>query len=339
MATVDLVIDLGSAYTTIFKVGEGIVLHEPTIVLIKGKNIATSKIVDYGKEARLMVGKMPEDYQLLYPVQEGSIVYKRATRFMLQNFVKRVVDRRDYFFKPKIRAFLNVPCGFSLEERRLTQEIFEDAGIAETYMLEAPLFASYGCGARISEHDSNFVVDIGGGVTDIALMSSNGIEVGYSFGVGGLSMDRGIIEGLESSLNLKIGMLTAENVKCDIGSLYPQEDSETTCFGKSYTTDMPKSIVVATRHIRPILEYYYGKIADMVVDVLKELTEENLEEIYKKGIVFTGGGSKIPGLTEFMKERLEAPIILAERAEYACIRGGANLLNSPEKINQLLRIE
>lgn len=339
MPIVELVVDLGSAYTTIFKAGEGVVLHEPTIVLINGKNVESSKIIEYGLDAKKLVAKLPQGNQLLYPVQEGAITYKRATKAMLSHYIKRVVDRNDYFLKPHIRAFVNIPCGAGNEERDLIEEVFIAAGCQEVYLVEAPLFAFYGSGVPIDYSESAFVVDIGGGLTDMALISELGIEKGYSFGIGGLNIDYGIIEKLESSISMKVGMLTSEAIKCDVGSLFINDKTETKVFGKNYVTGMPKAGMVSAIHILPMLQYYYGKIAELVSNVMKELSNETVNYVCEKGIIFTGGASAIPGLQEFMSEKLKTPIIIPKNPGFTSIHGGAMLLSYPKKMNELLRIK
>ncbi|MEG2002250.1 MAG: rod shape-determining protein [Clostridia bacterium] len=338
MAVVDLVIDLGSSFTTIFKSGEGVVLHEPSIVLVNGDILESSKIVSFGNQAKNMSGKIAEGYQLLFPIQEGAITYRKATIAMLTQYVKSVVSRNDYFFKPKIRAFVNVPCGCQSEERTLIEQVFNSVGVMEVYMLESPQFAYFGSGIPLDYKNTSFVVDIGGGLTDIAVIGEDGIISGNSYGIGGLAIDRGIIEGLETSLNIHVGMLTAETIKKEIGSLFENENNSMTVFGKNYSTGMPKNIVVSSKYVRPMIEYYYGKIADIILDILKTMPDNVLENVYKDGIILTGGGAKMQGLEYFFKKRLGATIIIPEKAEFCGIMGGASLLNNPIKLNRLLKI-
>lgn len=338
MATVDLVIDMGSSYTTIFKSGEGIVLHEPTIVLVNGDIAETSKLIAFGNQAKNMIGKLPDGYQLLFPVQEGAITYKKATMAMLTHFLKLVVDRSEYFFKPSVRAFLNVPCGCQTEERILIEQVFNNVGVKEVYLLEAPQFAFYGSGIPLDYKNISFAVDIGGGLTDIAVIGEEGIVYGNSYGIGGIAVDRGIIEGLESSLNLHVGMMTAEALKIDIGSLYENESNDITVYGKNYLTGMPKSAVVSSKYVRPMIEYYYGKIADIILDILKTMNDDILENVFKNGIILTGGGAKMQGLEYFFKKKIGTTIIIPEKPEFCTIRGGSILLNNPLKFNKLLKI-
>ncbi len=338
MATVNLIIDLGSSYTTIFKSGEGIVLHEPTLCLLSGDVVESSKIIAYGIDAKKMVGNLPEGHHLLYPIQEGAVAYRKAAMALVTHFLKKVVDRNDYFVKPKISAFVNVPCGCQQEERELIQNLFHNCGVMEVYELDSPIFAYYGSTTATENSGSQLVVDIGGGLTNIALMSEAGIDVGYSFGIGGHAIDKGIIEGLESSANVKVGILTAEQIKCEIGSLYENENNYTVVFGKNFLTGNPRSATISSKYIRSMLEYYYGKIADLIVNILKDFSDETLASIFKNGIIVTGGGAKITGLEWFLKQRLECPIIIPELPDFAATRGGAILLADPLRLNQLLKI-
>ena len=338
MATINLIIDLGSSYTTIFKSGEGIVLHEPTLCLLSGDVVDNGKIIAYGIDAKKMVGNLPEGHHLLYPIQEGAIAYRKAAMALVSYFLKKVVNRNDYFIKPKISVFVNVPCGCQQEERELIQNLFHSCGVMEVYELDAPIFAYYGSTNAMESTESQLVVDIGGGLTNIALIGANGIDVGYSFGIGGHSIDKGIVEGLESSANVKVGILTAEQIKCDIGSLYENENNYTKVFGKNFLTGNPRSATITSKYIRSMLEYYYGKIADLIINILKDFSDETLTSIFKNGIIVTGGGAKITGLEWFLKEKLECPIIIPELPDFSAIRGGAKLLSDPLKLNQLLKI-
>lgn len=336
MSTVNLIIDIGSSNVTIYKEGEGIVLREPSIVLIEGDE-NRYRIVDFGLKAYNRIGQLPENYKILYPVQEGAITYKKATKSMMDYFIKKVVVRSDYFFKPKVRVFLNIPCGSGKEERELFEEVMASCDVSETYQVEAPVFAAFGSNVVITQNPIMFV-DIGGGLTDIALVSVDGIEKGVSYGIGGLAIDNGIIEGLESSLSLHVGLMTAENLKIEIGSLYENENSSVTVYGKNTISGNPKSSLVTTKHIRVMLEYYYGKIADVILNFMKDLPEETLKMIYENGILFTGGGSELRGLDTFMKKRIHTPINIPDKCGYCSVMGGAKLLAEPIKMNKILKI-
>ena len=185
MATVNLVIDIGSSLTTIYKEGEGIVLHEPSVVIITG-NETSYKMTDFGLDAYNQIPVLQPGHKVLYPIQEGAITYKKATLKMMEHFLGKIIARSDYFFKPKVRAFLNVPCGSGVEERKLFEEVLYAAGVDETFMLDAPIFAAYGAGVPITSRPE-LVVDIGGGIVDIALINNNGIIKGCSYGLGGIA--------------------------------------------------------------------------------------------------------------------------------------------------------
>ncbi len=338
MAIVDLIVDLGSSYTTIYKKGEGIVLHEPTLLLISGKSIENGKIIEFGQKARDLVGKLPKGSQLLYPIQEGAIAYKKATSLMLTHFISKCVRRADYFFKPKVRVFLNIPCGSLLEERHLIEDLLNSIGIQEVYLIESPIFASFGTNTPITHNNPLFIADIGGGTTDVALITPDGIEIGYSFGIGGMAMDRGIVDGLQATMNTQLGIVTAEELKKEIGSLFPNEKAEFSVFGKNTITSNPRPIVVTSKNIYPMLEYFYSKIVTVISNVLKELSVDTLDYIFENGIVLTGGGAKLPGLKEYMKKELKIPVKVCFQPEFATANGGARLLDMPEDLNRILKI-
>lgn len=336
MANVNLIMDIGSSNVTIYKEGEGIVLREPTMVLVEG-NEDKYRIVDYGINAYNRISQLPGGYRLIYPVVQGSIKYKKVARALIEHFIKKVVVRTDYFLKPRIRVFINIPCGSGKEERELFEDLLYSSMVDESYQLEAPIFATYGSDMVVTESPT-MVVDIGGGITDVALVSSNGIEKGASYGLGGIDVDLGIIESLESSLSLSVGQITAENLKIEIGSLYENENASITVYGKNTLTGNPKSSLVTTKHLRSMLEYYYGRIGDVVLNFLKELPDQTIASVYEKGILFTGGGSQLRGLEQFLKKYTKAPIIIMERSGYASIYGGAKLLSQPKQFNRLLKI-
>ena len=335
MAVVNLVIDMGSSFTTIYKEGEGIVLHEPSVVLVRG-NESSYRMVSFGFDA---FNDLPRytDGKLLSPIQEGAITYKKATQAMMTKYLSKVVVRSDYFFKPKVRAFVNIPCGSQREERELVRSVLYSVGIDETYMLEAPQFSAYGCGVQIGAKPRLFV-DIGGGTTDIALLNSDGIEKGASYGIGVTAIDGGIAESLESSLGVKIGHAAAEELKKEIGSLFENENLDKSVVGKNVVSGTAKNVVVTTRHIRTMIDYYYDKIASVIRSFMKELPDETLIAVAEEGIIVTGGGAAMRGLDEYLMKKLKAIVIVPERPEFSCIKGGANLLAQPRVINHLLKL-
>lgn len=335
MATVNLVIDIGSSSTTIYKEGEGIVLHEPTVVLVRGDE-HSYRIVSFGNDAFKELPKYA-DGKLLSPVQEGAVTYKKATLAMLESFLSKVVVRSDYFFKPKVRAFINVPCGSREEERALFKSVLYAAGVDETYMLDAPIFAAFGTGVRIADKPRLFV-DIGGGITDVALITEDGIEKGASYGVGVMAIDGGIVESLESSLGVKIGHMAAEELKKEIGSLYENENLSKTVIGKNVVSGTTKNVVVTTKHVRTMIDYYYDKIASVVRSFMKELPDETLIAVAEDGVIVTGGGAAMKGLDEYLMKKLKSVVIVPERPEFCTVKGGANLLSDPKTINHLLKL-
>lgn len=335
MAKVNLVIDIGSSFTTIYKEGEGIVLHEPTVVLVRGDE-HSYRMVSFGLDAYRDLPKVT-DGKILSPVQEGAITYKKATLSMLESFISKVVIRSYYFFKPKVRAFINIPCGSSEGERALFKSVLYAAGVDETYMLDAPQFASFGTGVRIGEKPRLFV-DIGGGITDVALINSDGIQKGASYGVGVMAIDGGIVEGLESSLGVKIGHMAAEELKKEIGSLFENENLSKTVIGKNVVSGTTKNVNVTTKHVRTMIDYYYDKIASVIKSFMKELPDETLIAVAEEGIIVTGGGAAMKGLDEYLMKKLKAIVMIPEKPEFCTIKGGANLLADPKTINHLLKI-
>ncbi len=334
MAKIDLIIDIGSSYINIYKGDEGLVLREPSmVVLSNGKNI-----VAYGSEAKKMVlSIMPENCSVVCPIQEGSIRYLKLAVSMLDHFISMVVRRKEFFFKPKVRIFANIPCGSSEEEKKIFEDVLYCCGAKEVYLIESPVMALYGVSGNTPR--SKYIIDIGGGITDIAYIEEGKMLFGKSYGIGGLNMDQGIIGCVENAYSLQINLSRAELLKCEIGTLFPNENGSMNIDGKNPLSLIPKYMVIETEGIRGSLAFFYGKIADIVLESFKNFSSEAISKIKSEGIYVVGGGAGIHGLKEFLEGKLEIPVYIPEKPALCGVHGGGRLLLDPEEFNKILNIE
>lgn len=334
MAKIDLIIDIGSSYINIYKEGEGLVLREPSMVVISnGKNI-----VAFGSEAKKMVlsSVLPENCGIVCPIQEGSIRYLKMAVAMLDHYISQVVRKKEYFIKPKVRIFANIPCGSSAEEKKVFEEVLFACGAKEVYLVEAPIMALYGAYHKTPK--SKYVVDIGGGITDVAYIENDEMQFGKSYGIGGLNMDQGIIGCVENAYGVQITLSRAEIVKLEIGTLFANENTTISVDGKNPLSLMPKYVEIETDGIRGALSFFYGKIADIVLESFKSFSNETLEKIKQDGILVCGGGADVHGLKDFLESKLHVPVQVPEKPAVCAVLGGGRLLSEVETFNRILNI-
>lgn len=335
MAKIDLIIDIGSSYINIYKDGEGLILREPSMVVIsKGKNI-----VAYGSEAKKLVlsTALPENCGVVCPIQEGSIRYLKMAVSMLDHFIARVVKRKEHFIKPKVRIFANIPCGSSADEKKIFEDVLYACGAKEVYLVESPIMALYGAYHKTPK--SKYIVDIGGGITDVAYVQDGVMQFGKSYGIGGLNMDQGIIDCVENAYGVQISISRSEIVKLEIGTLFTNENTAISVDGKNPLSLMPKFVEIETDGIRGALTFFYGKIADIVLESFKSFSDETIAKIRQEGILVCGGGADIHGLKEFLEEKLKMPVQIPEKSALCAVLGGGRLLGDAETFNAILNIE
>lgn len=333
MAKIDLIIDIGSSYINIYKEGEGLVLREPSLVVAVGnKNVA------FGNEARKMVKNiLPENCSVISPIQEGSIRYLKKAVEMLDHFISRVVKRKEYFFAPKVRIFGNIPCGAGGEEKKVFEDVLYACGAKEVYLIEAPIMALYGVSGKTPR--SKYIVDIGGGITDIAYIEEGKMLFGKSYGIGGVNMDQGIIGCVENAYSLQIGLSRAEMLKLEIGTLFQNENGVMNIDGKNPLSLMPKYMDIETEGIRGSLLFFYGKIADIILESFKNFSGEIATKIKDEGIYVVGGGAEIHGLKEFLESKLSVPVFIPEKPALSAVIGGSRLLSDKEEFDKILNIK
>ncbi len=303
-------IDLGTVNVYIFVKGKGIVLKEPSVVAI---NKETDKILAIGEEARRMVGKTPGNIVTERPMKDGVIADYNTTERMLEYFIRKVWGKRR-FSKPKV--IVGIPSGGTEVEKRAVMEASIQAGAKDAFLVEEPMAAALGAGIDVGEPNGNMVVDIGGGTTDIAIISLGGIVVNNSIRVAGNKFDQDIIRYIKNKYNLIIGENTAERIKIEIGTALPPENEdenlEIEVRGRDLISGLPKGIVVSSREIYEALKDSLDEIIEGVKRVLESSPPELSSDIADRGIVLTGGGALLKKIDRLIAEATETPVTIAE---------------------------
>lgn len=303
----DMAIDLGTAHTLVYIQGMGVVLNEPSVVAIERQS---SKILAVGSVAKRMVGRTPGNISAVHPMKEGVIADFEMAEHMLRYFITRVRNRST-FFRPRI--IIGVPSRITQVERRAVKESAELAGAREVYLIEEPLAAAIGAGLPINEPAGNMVVDIGGGTTDIAVISLGGIVYSESVKTAGYQLDAAIIQYVKREYNLLIGEHMAERVKLEIGSAYPlQEKAQMMVKGRDVVSGIPRTIALEDAEIREALEGSTAAIVSAIKLALENTPPELAGDIIDRGIVLTGGGSLLRGLDARLREETALPIIMVD---------------------------
>ncbi|MCS6830895.1 MAG: rod shape-determining protein [Armatimonadota bacterium] len=294
--TPELGIDLGTANIVVYLRGKGIVLREPSVVAISTKN---KKVLAIGEEARLMLGRTPGHIVAIRPMSDGVIADYTTTLKMLEYLIAKVCGKRR-FLKP--RVLVCVPSGVTSVERRAVIQAAREAGAGEAYTIEEPMAAAIGAGLPISMPGGNMVVDIGGGTTDVAVISLEGIVISRSVRVGGNKMDEVITRYIRNQYNLMIGERTAEEIKIKVGSAYPLEkELEMEVRGRDLIAGLPKTIQITSEEIRDALQEPINAIVERVRSVLEETPPELAADIIERGITLTGGGALLRGIDRLLE--------------------------------------
>lgn len=303
----DIGVDLGTANVLIYIKGKGIVLREPSVVAIDRDS---NSVLAVGEEARRMIGRTPGNIVAIRPLRDGVIANYSITEAMLRYFIDKVVGR-SLMFRPRI--MMCIPSGITMVEQRAVQEAAEQAGARQTQLIEEPLAAALGAGLDISEAYGSMVIDIGGGTTDIAVISLGGIVLSDSLRTAGDSFDEAIIEYVKKKFSLMIGERTAENIKMTVGAAFPEaRDISMDIKGRDMLSGLPKNIKVTTEQISEALSPSVRRIVTSVKKVLEDCPPELAADIMDRGIIMTGGGSMLYGLDELIRRETMIPTSLAD---------------------------
>jgi rod shape-determining protein MreB len=323
----DLSIDLGTANTLIYVRGAGIVLNEPSVVAIHQDSYrgGPKTIAAVGVEAKAMLGRTPGNLTTIRPLKDGVIADFTVTEKMLQHFIRKVHERR--FFNPSPRVLVCVPCGSTQVERRAIKESAAGAGAREVYLIEEPMAAAIGAGMPVDEARGSMVLDIGGGTSEVAVISLNGIVYSASVRVGGDRFDDAITHYVRRNYGILIGEVTAERIKQEIGSAYPgQEVREIEVKGRNLAEGVPRSFTLNSNEILESLQEPLSGIVGAVKTALEQTPPELSADVAERGIVLTGGGALLKGIDRLLMEETGLPVVVAEDPMTCVARGGGRVL-------------
>jgi rod shape-determining protein MreB len=322
----DLAIDLGTANTLVYMKGKGIVLSEPSVVAVKRDGRGTNKVLAVGKEAKMMLGRTPGNIMAIRPMKDGVIADFEITEAMLRHFIRKVHHRRT-LVRPRI--IICVPSGITQVEKRAVRESAESAGAREVFLIEEPMAAAIGAGLPITEPTSNMVVDIGGGTTEVAVISLAGIVYSKSVRVGGDKMDEAILQHIKRKYNLLIGIRTAEIIKTTIGNAYATDQLDTIeVKGRDLVTGIPKILTIDSDEVRMAISEQVETIVEVVRIALEQTPPELASDIVDKGIVLTGGGSLLKNVDILLREETKLPITITEDPLSTVVLGTGRALDS-----------
>lgn len=323
-------IDLGTANTLIFVKGKGIVLREPTVVAI---NTITKRVIAVGLEARNMIGRTPENIIAFRPLKDGVIADFDMTQKLLKGFMEKV-SGKNAFKSSKI--VICYPLGVTEVEKRAINEATNQAGASKVMLIEEPMAAAIGAGLPVNEAVGSMIVDIGGGTTEVAVVSLGGIVVSNSLRVAGSELDEAIISYVKKEFNLLVGERTAENIKIELGSVYMDEDAEEGSMeivGRDLLTGLPKVITITERQIKYALKDSVDLIVQIIKTTLEEIPPELSGDIMDKGIMLTGGGALLKGLDKLIFNETQIPTYIAEFPLDCVVIGAGKCLNMIDKLN------
>ena len=326
----DLAIDLGTANTLIYVKGKGIVSCEPSVVAVQKDGRGGGRVLAVGKAAKEMLGRTPGSIVAIRPMKDGVIADFEITEAMLRYFIAKAHNRKTLIHP---RMIICVPFGITEVEKRAVRESAESAGAREVYLIEEPMAAAIGSGLPITEPSGNMIVDIGGGTSEVAVISLAGIVYSKSAKVGGDKMDEAIIQHMKRKYNLLIGERTAEHIKCTIGNAFPTPPDEVMTMevkGRDLVHGVPKTVTINSDEVREAMQEPIMQIVDAVRDALESTPPELSADIVDKGIVLAGGGSLLRNFDVLLREETGLPVMLCDDPISAVVLGSGNALDEIE---------
>jgi rod shape-determining protein MreB len=326
----DLAIDLGTANTLVYASGQGIVVREPSVVVI---NKITNRIVAVGSEAKEMLGRTPGNIESIRPMKDGVIADFEVTERMLEYFIKKAHGRKMYVHP---RIVIGVPSEITQVEKRAVRDSAMRAGASEVFLVEQAMMAAIGAGLPIEEPSGNMIVDIGGGTTDVAVISLAGTVYSRSVRIAGNEMDVGIIQYLKRKYNLLIGERTAETIKIELGSAYPlKEELKLEIKGRDLVEGVPKTLAISDEEIREALAEPVATIVEAVRMALERTPPELSADIMDKGIVLSGGGALLRNLDQRLRDETGLPVVLAEDPLASVVLGTGKVLSDIDLLRKV----
>jgi len=327
----DLAIDLGTANTLVYLKGKGIIVQEPSIVVV---NKQTGKVEAVGTRAKEMLGKTPADVLTIKPMRDGVIADFEIAEKMLDYFIKKSTNNRMFLIRPRI--VIGIPTGITQVERRAVKDVAMRAKASEVYLVLQPVSASVGAGLPISEPTGNLIVDVGGGTTDIAVISMNGIVFNHSIRIAGNEMDEAIIQYLKKKYNLLIGERSAEKLKIEIGSAYPLDEPMTKEIkGRDLGEGIPKTIIIDDQEIREALEDVVSAIINAIRVSLEKTPPELSADIIDRGIILTGGGALLKNLDKRIREETKLPVFITDDPLTTVVMGAGKMLEDLDLLKKI----
>ena len=329
----DLAIDLGTANTLVYLRGKGIVVSEPSVVAVQKELSGSKKVLAVGVDAKKMLGRTPGSIIAIRPMKDGVIADFDITEEMLRYFIQKVHNRKA-LVRPRI--VICVPSGITQVEKRAVKESAESAGAREVYLVEEPMAAAIGAGLPITEASGNMIVDIGGGTTEVAIISLAGIVYAQSVRVGGDKLDEAITQHLKRQYNMLIGERTAEQVKIEIGSaLKGEEELSMDVKGRDMVTGIPRTLTIGSAEIRDAMTETVNAIVEAVRVALERTPPELAADIVDKGIVLAGGGAMLRNLDELLRRETGLPVVIAEDPLSSVVLGSGKILDELELLRRV----
>ncbi len=330
----DIGIDLGTANTLVYIKGRGIVINEPSVVAINEK---TNQILAVGKEAKKMVGRTPGHIVAIRPLRNGVVSDFEVTEKMLKYFFDKVQSEFSAFLPNRPRVVVGVPLGGTEVEKRAVVQAGKNAGARQVFLVEEPMAAAIGVKLPISEPSGNFIIDIGGGTAEIAVISLGGIVISRSVRYAGDKLNEDIVNYVRDEFKMAIGERTAEDVKISIGAVIDSgENKDMIIKGRNLVTGLPQEILIKEKHIREAIKDSVENLIQAVEETIEKTPPELVADLMSKGLIMTGGGSLLGGLAEYVSERTGVPVKVAEDPLTAVVRGASIILEDIDKLSGVL---
>ena len=330
----DLAIDLGTANTLVYVKDRGIVLNEPSVVALKKEGKGANRVLAVGKEAKRMLGRAPGNIEAVRPMKDGVIADFEVTETMLRHFIRKAHNRRT-LIRPRI--IICVPSGITPVEKRAVIESAESAGAREVYLIEEPMAAAIGAGMPVTKPEGNMVVDIGGGTTEVAVISLGGIVYSHSLRVAGDKMDEAILQYIKRKHNFLIGITTAEIIKIAVGIAYPSEKIDIVeVKGRDLVTGIPKILTISSEEIREAISEQVRAIAQTVHGALEQMPPELAADLVENGIVLSGGGSLLKNLDLLLREGTKLPVTVTQDPLSDVVLGAGKALDNLSILKEVM---
>ncbi len=327
----DIGIDLGTANILVTLKGKGIILKEPSVVAIDRRN---GEILATGHEAKEMLGRTPDTIKAVRPMKDGVIADFTATQLMLKNIIKKICQR---YNAGRPRVVVGVPSGITEVEERAVEESVLQAGAREVYLIEEPMAAAIGANLDVAEPTGNIIVDIGGGTTEVAVISLGGIVVSNSLRIAGDELDQDILNYVKREMNLAIGDTTAEQIKIEIGCALPlMTEASMEISGRDLTTGLPRNVVITSTQVEEAIKESIMEIVEVVKATLEKTPPELAADIAEKGIVLAGGGALIKNIDKLLSIKTEMPVYIADDPLECVVKGTGKTAEDLEKLRNVL---